>query len=409
MSSENWQNSLKTIRERNKYLLETHVLSDIVFRFKQENCDDFENIYAHKFELAKRSSVFEKIFKDGSIKEWNITDFSKKSFYEMIKFLYLDEIEVNVQNSVDILKLSKTYNINALEETYSNFITKNLAVDNVCTLLKISLEQDIDSLKQTCVKFIEENTKMVLEHTSLLDADKQTMHIILDVNQHCSVGPLEFFDAAVKWAKHQCGISELNLTSKNIREVLGDLIYLICFPNMVNDDFIKSLEEYQLLTVEEIGQIFLYFNFKIMGDGDIKFKIQKQNKIDDESLKIIKIEEESADIYENINSTFKFSVSKYVFLHGLESVHPGSIALMMFDESKLLHSFTMENGTLKLSNPIILRPNVTYEIKSISYPSNGVEYLLYGVKVKECTVDDITLYIKEHADSIINKFSFTSC
>lgn len=292
MSPENWQNSLKTISERNKYLLETHVLSDIVFRFKQPNSDEIENIYAHKFELAKRSSVFEKIFyEEGNIKELNITDFSKKSFYEMIKFLYLDEIEMSIENSLDILKLSKTYNIDALEKKYSNFITTNLAVDNVCTLLKNSLEQGIESLKKICVKFIEENTKMVLEHSSLMEADKKIMHIILDVNQHCSVVPLEFFNAAVKWAKHQCDNYGLKTDSKNIRGVLDDLLYLICFPNMVNDDFIKSLEEYQLLTVEEIGQIFFYIHFgrKL---GDIKFKIQKEIKIDEESLKIFKIQEE---------------------------------------------------------------------------------------------------------------------
>lgn len=134
MSSENWQKSLKTIYERNQYLLQSHALSDLVFLFKNPTDEEIEKekIHVHKFELAKGSSVFEQMFyrNNESISEMEINDFCKKSFYEMIKFLYLDEIEVNTENALDILNLSKAYDIAALEENYSNFITEHMAVDN---------------------------------------------------------------------------------------------------------------------------------------------------------------------------------------------------------------------------------------------------------------------------------------
>lgn len=278
MSSQNWQKLAKTVYERNRYLLDNEHYSDIGFLFKTTDDQEIADgrIFAQKYELAKGSAVFAKTVFEGNADNIVIIikDFSKESFYEMLKFIYLDEIEVTAENALDILSLSKIYEIDALEEAYSNFIASNLSVDTVFKLLENSLKQNNVSLKIKCVNFIEENTLEVLQHASFVDVDQKTLHVLIDIDpKKCGASPMDFFKAAMKWGKNQCKINDTEDTPKNIREVLGNVFNLICFPNMEADEFIKCLEEDQLFTFEEIGQIFLYIHFQ--SKRDIKFKVQK--------------------------------------------------------------------------------------------------------------------------------------
>lgn len=373
MSSDNWQKSLKTIHERNQYLLESEALSDIVFLFQSsDEAEETEQIKAHKFELAKGSSVFEKMFYGNTenITELDIKDFNKKSFYEMIKFLYLEEIDVNAENALDILSLSRKYNIDALEENYSDFITSNMSVDNVCKLLESSLKQDNVSLKIKCVKFIEENALEVLQHSSIVEVDKKTFHVLLDVSPtHCGPTVVDFFNAAIKWAQNQCKLYEIENTSKNNREILGNLFNLICFPNMEIDEFVKCLEEYdQLFTIEEIGQIFFYIHLK--KKRNFTFKVQKTSLVPNKlglPLPPITLEFHSQNHRNDNEYVHTFSVNEMKTLTGFRSTDYGfigDIIIRIKDSYETLNSTKFVNLSIDLilDKPMLIRPNINYEI-----------------------------------------------
>lgn len=409
MSSENWQKSLKSVYERNQYMLQSKKLSDIIFIFEKSD-DDCNSINAHKFELAKGSAVFEKLFYGGEkddVKEIVIKDFSRKSFNEMIKFLYLDEIDVNPENALDILKLSRTYEIDGLEINYSDFITKYLNVDNLSKILDDSLLLKTDLVRNKCIKFIEENATEIFQHPSLKNISKESLTVILNSNSKgCDTSVMDFFNFAMEWAKNQCVKMGIDGNAKNIRNVLGEIFYLICFPSMENDDFVKCLQDDQLFTIEEIGQIFLYINLK--KKRGIKFNFQKKEK-QIECLELDTI------IFENYDRTLvgreifvlKFSVNNWISLYRfdtmLESI--ASDFTITDDLNQVIYTSRINDGYYMFPSPIDFQPNVVYEIK---FQINDSVWA-YFVRNMEATVGDIivkTIENPSHPWNIITEMHF---
>lgn len=359
---------MSNIVERNRQLLESHELSDITFLFKKSNQEIPEKIYAHKFELAKASSVFKTIFyeKSPTITELTIDDFSRDIFMEMIKFLYLDEIDVTAENALEIFKLSKDYKIDGLEVMYTRFITQDLDVNNVCKLLENSLLHKNDSLKIECVNFIDSNIVGVLQHTTILDVNKETLSIILDVDsKKCSM-TIIYFNTAIKWAKNQCEISKIELSAENIRKILGELFYLIAFPSMNFEDFVKCLDDDKLFTNEEIGKIFLYIQLK--KKREMKFKFHKEYCIVGDTSYILQLENSmNGFIKPNTEYIIKLSVNKSIFLHELfaDRNPSGSVTIkreIKTDETKNIFNGNMITGKLKIFPAIEIQPNYVHQI-----------------------------------------------
>lgn len=61
-------------------------------------------------------------------------------------------------------------------------------------------------------------------------------------------------------------MSGIELSAQNIREILGELFYLISFPSVDFEVFVKCLNEDKLYTNDEIGKIF--FDWKIKEKGN---------------------------------------------------------------------------------------------------------------------------------------------
>lgn len=359
---------MSDIIERNRQLLESHELSDITFLFKKQDQELPEKIYAHKLELAKGSSVFKTIFYKTSptITELTIDDFSRESFMEMIKFLYLEETNVTAENALEIFKLSKEYKIDGLEQVYTNFITQDLDVNNVCKLLEDSLLHKNTSLKYKCVNFIERHIVDVLQHTTIVDVNKETLSIILDINSKKCSTTIIYFNTAVRWAKNQCKITEIELSAENMREILGELFYLIAFPSMNFEDFVKCLDEDKLFSDEEIGKIFLYIQLK--KKREMKFKFHQENCIVGDTSYMLELENNmNGFLKRDTEYTIKLSVNKSIFLHELfaDRNPSGSVTIkreIKTDENKTIFNGNMVTGTLKIMPAIEIQPNYVHQI-----------------------------------------------
>lgn len=94
-------------------------LSDIKFIFINE-----EYIYAHKIIICARCEYLKKLFEFNKMtkNEYLIKDISYNIFFEIIKFLYTGEIDINDENCQDILKVSHLYILNDINELAIIFI-----------------------------------------------------------------------------------------------------------------------------------------------------------------------------------------------------------------------------------------------------------------------------------------------
>ena len=103
---DDWQSSKKTVLQRNAYMFDNELMSDVSF-----TCGESRHIfYAHTYVLATSSAVFFAMFY-GEIppKEFptRIEDAEEESFKEFLRFLYTDDCKITAENAIRVLYLAK--------------------------------------------------------------------------------------------------------------------------------------------------------------------------------------------------------------------------------------------------------------------------------------------------------------
>lgn len=242
--------------EATHHLFNNEFISDITFV-----CDVNDNklIYAHSFELIKRSPKFFASFKNsiGVCKVIPVANFTYDIFLEFIRFVYTDNCELNNDNVLDMLRVSKEYSVSMLEQRCINIIIDQMSVDTVCKYLELSIREGYEYIQYAALKFIEKNFSQVLQSDSFYEIEKDTLRCILNLNQHDGTPEIDIFQAVMKWAEMECRQDNISLVGESKRMVLGDLIKQIRFPIMPADDFGRcTTETVGLLTDQEISSIF---------------------------------------------------------------------------------------------------------------------------------------------------------
>ena len=62
----------------------------------------------------------------------------------------------------------------------------------------------------------------------------------------------------IRWAEFQCDEKDMEKTGENMREVLGDSLFLIRFTRMNCSEFEKMVSTLKILTDEEITLVYSY-------------------------------------------------------------------------------------------------------------------------------------------------------
>lgn len=254
-----WQEFRKTIVSKTEFLLNNNLLSDVQFSFiDKNNTNNEENkIHAHKLLLSIGSSVFLTMFNGNVSNEKNvlIEDATKEAFFELLRYLYTEKVNLNTENVFEILYLAKKYLIPFLEIECINFLKKDLTFSNVCSILHSSVVFESEKLKEECYDLISCKTLQVIQHESFLQMDIKTLEVFLNLN-YLNCTEMELFYAVLSWAKNRCELEKIEPTGVNNRKVLGELFYLIKFPTMLSSEFTKCAAE-GLFTEFEAVDLFI--------------------------------------------------------------------------------------------------------------------------------------------------------
>lgn len=254
-----WQEFRKTIVSKTEFLLNNNLLSDVEFSFIDEkNTNNEDNkIYAHKLILSIGSSVFLTMFNGNVSNEKNvlIEDATKEAFFELLRYLYTEKVNLNNENVFEILNLAKKYLIPFLELECINFLKKDLSFSNVCSILHSSVVFESEKLKEECFDLISCKTLQVIQHESFLQMDIKTLEVFLNLN-YMNCTEMELFYAILSWAKNRCELEKIEPTGANKRKILGKLFYLIKFPTMLSSEFTKCSAE-GLFTEFEAVDLFI--------------------------------------------------------------------------------------------------------------------------------------------------------
>ena len=249
---DDWQSSKKTVLQRNAYMFNNELMSDVSF-----TCGESRRIFhAHKYVLATSSVVFFAMFY-GEIppKEFpiRIEDAEEKSFKEFLRFLYTDDCKITAENAMRVLYLAKKYLISSLTEKCCEILEASIKPGNVFVVLEQAIQFDEKQLEEKSWNIVLKKTQECLNSEAFCDTGLDTLNALLK-KERLAVTEVELFKAVLKWTDSECARQGINIEEDKTarRRILGDIVYEIPFLEMSQDDIVKYVSPTGILTYKEI-------------------------------------------------------------------------------------------------------------------------------------------------------------
>ena len=248
---DDWQSSKKTVLQRNAYMFNNELMSDVSFTCGESR----RRFHAHKYVLATSSAVFFAMFY-GEIppKEFpiRIEDAEEESFKEFLRFLYTDDCKVKAESAIGVLYLAKKYLISSLAEKCCEILEASIKPENVFAVLEQAVHFDEKELEEKSWNIVSKKTQECLNSEAFCDIGLHTLNALLK-KESLAVTEVELFKAVLKWTDSECARQGINIEEDKTvrRRVLGDSVYEIRFPAMSHEDIIKDVCMTGILTDTE--------------------------------------------------------------------------------------------------------------------------------------------------------------
>ena len=253
---DDWQSSKKTVLQRNAYMFDNELMSDLSF-----TCGESRRVFhAHKYVLATSSAVFFAMFY-GEIppNEFpiRIEDTEEESFKEFLRFLYTDDCKITAENAIGVLYLAKKYLISSLAEKCCEILEASIKPENVFAVLEQAIKFDEKELEEKSWNIISNKTQECLNSEAFCDIGLHTLNALLK-KEWLAVTEVELFKAVLKWTDSECARQGINIEEDKTarRRVLGDSVYEIRFLEMSQEDIVKYVSPTEVLTDREMIRIF---------------------------------------------------------------------------------------------------------------------------------------------------------
>ena len=274
---DDWQSSKQTVLQRNAYMFDNELMSDVSF-----TCGESSRIFhAHKYVLATSSAVFFAMFYgDLAQKESPIClpDADEESFKEFLCYLYTDDCKITAENAIGILYLAKKYLMTSLTEKCCKVLEASIKPDNVFMVLEQAIRFDEQKLEAKCWDIVSKKTEDCINSEAFNNVGSHTLNVLLK-SETLTVTEVELFKAVLKWVDGECTRQGINIEEDKTarRRVLGHSVYEIRFLEMSLEDFTKYVScTHGILTETELISIFQKFGG--LDVAGLKWKEQKARR-----------------------------------------------------------------------------------------------------------------------------------
>ena len=397
----NWQTTRESIRERNEYMFNNPLLSDVKFVVRntsedeeeKEKCTKRATIPAHKYVLAISSPVFFAMFY-GDLAETTDTielpDCDSEGFLELLRYVYCDEAELTGSNVMQVLYLAKKFFVPALVMKCTEFLEQNLDATNVLAVLPEAKRFSEARLVSQCWLVVDEQASEAVKSQSFATLDRELLSEVVE-RDSLVVTEVDLFQAVNRWAVKECHRRGLEGSGKEKREVLGPILELIRFPLMTEKEFAGVVLVSKLLDLDEVTDLVRFYNSLPVIDG-LKFRREPRHSF--EILKCSRFETigESGWVYRAGKSdAITFSVFAPAVLLGFRLIGnrdseysakmrlfegDGSAEAILWSKTETYVSTTLDDCSycgydVMLKSGIPLRVNTSYTIAvAIEGPSS---------------------------------------
>lgn len=260
-SEENWQTTRNTLREKNKFMFNNPLISDVKFVISDLDGKKV-TIPAHKYVLAIASPVFFAMFY-GELSERkefiDVPDCDAESFLEFLRYLYCDEAQLNGNCVISVMYLAEKYIVPSLMEKCSTFLEKRLDGENVFTVLPQAMAYSDKTLMKRCWEVADDCAEDAINSEAFFELDNAILEAVLERDSF-GIEEVELFRAVDLWSRKECERQGWSTERKNRRKALGKAINLIRFQVMTKNEFTDIVASSRLLNADEFSSLLSYFN-----------------------------------------------------------------------------------------------------------------------------------------------------
>ena len=313
-----WQTARGTIRERCEAVFNQELLSDVKFVVRDSRGGS-KTIPAHKFMLAISSPVFFAMFygKAAEMKDSvEISDCEYESLLELFRFIYSDKANLNADNVMQLLYLSKKYMLPTLAEKCSAFLKENLNALNVFHILPDAQKYEEKDLMNHCWKLIETETEEAVKSEGFVTVERSVLEELVEKNS-LNIKEVELFKAVDCWAEKECKKQGLLAEGSAKRRVLGErIVQGIRFPLMEQTEFADIVLDSEILTLKETNRLVKYFN-SVLHDSVGFLETERRQRTEGKQV-ISRFRSLARGWYYSFNSNcICFDVDKNIHLHAI--------------------------------------------------------------------------------------------
>ena len=193
--------------------------------------------------------------------------------------MYSDDVALTTDNVLAVLYLSQKYILSTLTQRCINFLEECLTPDTAPLLLEQSMLYGEKELMKKSLEIIEKEAVSVFASDGFLDVSANVLGEMLKLNLKVP-SEVTVFEACMKWAKNQCQLLNISPSGENIREVLGNNLYLIRFPIMTGLEFTDVVASQNVLTDREGYQVLQYITSAKNRHDTLPFQTELRVKYD---------------------------------------------------------------------------------------------------------------------------------
>ena len=279
----NWQTVRPTIRERNKFMFNNELFSDVKFVACGANgeSESKQVIPAHKFVLSVSSPVFEAMFY-GELAETTdsieLPDCEYESLLELFRYMYSDEVNLSGSNLMGVLYLAKKYMVPSLADKCAEYLLDNLDPSNVFDILPQGQKYEEKKLVDQYWKVIDEQIDEALKSDGFATIERPVLESVVE-RDTLNIQEIELFKAVNLWATKRCEEQGLSTNGSEKRRILGERIVKgIRFPVMTQYEFAAVVLDCKILTPDEVSSVVKYLNS--VPDTQVVFPLAKRTGLE---------------------------------------------------------------------------------------------------------------------------------
>ena len=146
-----------------------------------------------------------------------------------------------------------------IKDKCSHYLQSNVDEERACVFLQTAHNLHMDDLQTNALKFILNSGEPCLESTSFLSLSPECLRLVIESDDLMCKEEI-IYQKIIEWSTNRCQDQNLPVNDENIRQVLGDLLYLVRFPIMERKYFTEKVSKKSLLSYQEIINIYQSFD-----------------------------------------------------------------------------------------------------------------------------------------------------